>query len=116
MPKNKLNAHKVVVDGETFDSRKEYRRWCELKQMEANGKIRGLERQVAFELLPKQTRADGKTERAVKYIADFVYTDENNHLIVEDVKGYRGGGAIYSLFVLKRKLMLYRYGLTVKEI
>lgn len=115
MPKNKLNAHKVVVDGETFDSRKEYRRWCELKQMEAIGKIRGLERQVPFTLLPKQKRSDGKTEREVKYVADFLYTDENNQQIVEDVKGYRGG-ATYAIFTTKRKLMLYRYGITISEV
>ena len=33
---------------------------------------------------------------------------------VEDVKGYKGDTA-YRFFVLKRKLMLYRYGIHVKE-
>jgi hypothetical protein len=115
MRRNKLNAHKTVVDGVEFDSKKEAARWVELRQLEADGKIRGLERQVPFEILPKQKRADGKTERAVTYRADFMYTDENNQLVVEDVKGYRGGAA-YAVFVLKRKLMLYRFGLSVKEI
>ena len=48
----------------------------------------GLERQVSFELIPSQKR-DGKViERAVKYIADFVY-EENGETVVEDTKGMK---------------------------
>ena len=116
---NKLNAHKVTADGETFDSRKEYRRWLELKQLERDGKITALQRQVSFELLPKQTRADGKADRAVTYRADFCYNevapDGSYEYVVEDVKGYRGG-ATYAVFTIKRKLLLWRYGLTIREI
>ena len=86
----------------------ERRRAAELRLMERAGRIHGLSEQVRFELLPKQ---DG--ERAVTYIADFTYWQDEK-FIVEDVKGYRGGSA-YDLFVIKRKLMLYRYGIKVKE-
>lgn len=89
-------------------SAKERRRAAELRLMERAGRIHGLSEQVRFELLPKQ---DG--ERAVTYIADFTYWQDEK-FIVEDVKGYRGGSA-YDLFVIKRKLMLYRYGIKVKE-
>lgn len=89
-------------------SAKERRRAAELRLMERAGRIQGLSEQVRYELLPKQ---DG--ERAVTYIADFTYW-QDGRFVVEDVKGYRGGSA-YDLFVIKRKLMLYRYGIKVKE-
>ena len=56
---------------------------AELKLLQRAGKIRNLRCQVPFELVPKQ---DG--ERAVKYIADFVY-EENGSMVVEDAKGFR---------------------------
>lgn len=112
---SKYNARRFTADGVTWHSDKEYKRWLALRDLEANGKIHGLDRQVEFELLPKQTRADGKAERSVKYIADFVYTDERNHLVVEDVKGYRGGTA-YGIYKIKRKLLLFRYGISITEV
>lgn len=52
----------------------------------------------------------------MKYVADFVYTDTRTNLtVVEDVKGYRDGGA-YRVFVIKRKLMLQRFGIQIKEV
>lgn len=89
-------------------SAKERKRAAELRLMERAGRIQGLSEQVRFELLPKQ-----EGERAVSYIADFTYW-QDGHFVVEDVKGYRKGTA-YELFVIKRKLMLYRYGIHVKE-
>ena len=89
-------------------SAKERERAVALKLLERAGKIQGLQEQVPFELLPKQ---DG--ERAATYIADFTYW-QNGKFVVEDVKGYKKGAA-YALFVLKRKLMLYKYGIRVKE-
>ena len=78
--------------------------------MEKQGQIRALERQVKYELVPSQ-RIDGKVvERAVNYIADFRYI-QDGEIIVEDVKGF-----ITKEFIIKRKLMLYRYGIQVREI
>ena len=111
---SKYHNKKVVVDGLVFDSRKEGERWKELKLLESSGQIEKLERQVKFGLLPKQTGSDGKViERAVQYVADFVYI-RDGEVIVEDVKGYRGGGA-YDVFKLKKKMMLYFFGIRVKE-
>ena len=110
---NKYGAKKVVVDGEVFDSRKEYYRWCDLKLLERAGKISDLKRQVKYVLIPSQ-RQDGKLiEREVSYIADFEYV-ENGLKVVEDVKGYKRGAA-YQLFSIKRKLMLHLFGIRVKE-
>ena len=123
---NKYNAKKVSVDGIEFDSKKEARRYQELLLLQKAGEIYMLERQKVYELLPAQREPDtvgkrggvikGKLlERAVEYVADFVYTDKNGKTVVEDVKGFRDGGA-YAVFVLKRKLMLYRYGIKIIEV
>jgi hypothetical protein len=121
-PIPKYKNRKCVVDGIEFDSRKEANRYTELKLMLKAGKIKGLRRQVKYVLIPTQRAAsEGKKkgkviERECAYIADFVYTDcETGKEIVEDVKGYRGGGA-YELFKIKRKLMLERYGIRIKEV
>jgi hypothetical protein len=57
----------------------------ELSLMERAGIIRELKRQVEFELIPKQHRSDGKTERKVVYRADFTYW-RGKQFVVEDVK------------------------------
>ena len=110
---NKYGAKKVVVNGEVFDSRKEYHRWCDLRLLEKAGKISDLKRQVKYVLIPAQ-RQDGKLiEREVSYIADFEYI-ENGQKVVEDTKGYKRGAA-YQLFSIKRKAMLYFMGIKIKE-
>lgn len=119
---------KVVVDGIEFDSKKEGQRYRELSLMQRAGKICGLRLQVPFELLPNQyeivtvqlktktKEVEKLVERKVEYVADFVYTDlETGETVVEDVKGYKQGGA-YAVFQIKRKLMLHVYGIKVKEI
>lgn len=113
---NKYGAKKVVVDGEVFDSRKEYYRWCELRLLERAGKITDLQRQVKYVLIPAQRDEAGKLiEREVSYIADFTYYDHAlRKKVVEDTKGYKRGAA-YQLFSTKRKLMLHNFGIKVKE-
>lgn len=113
--KNKYHNVKWEIDGEKFDSQKEARRYTELKLLERVGQIKNLRRQVPFELIPNQYDENKKLiERKTSYIADFVY-EEGGQLIVEDVKGLKQGPA-YSLFTLKRKMMLYFHGIKVREI
>lgn len=82
---NKYNAKKAEIDGITFDSKKEARRYAELKLLLRGGEIRDLRLQVEYELIPKQAG-----ERACNYIADFVYQDvRTGETVVEDVKGYK---------------------------
>lgn len=112
MRQNKYKAKRVTADGRTFDSKKEYRRYLILQQMEKEGVISALRQQVQYELIPKQKDADGKAVRAAVYTADFVY-DQGGALVVEDVKS-----AITRKkadYVLRKKLMLWRYGITIKE-
>ena len=122
---SKYKASKCEYNGIKFDSKKERDRYIFLKGMEENGKISNLELQKAFVLIPVQREkstinSKGKEilskvkERYCKYIADFCY-ECNGETIVEDVKGYRQGGA-YSVFTIKRKLMLYLHGIEVHEV
>lgn len=126
---NKYHAEKITIDGETFDSRKEARRWQDLRLLEKAGEISDLRRQIKYTLIPTQREAPivtktgkikpGKLiEKEVSYVADFVYQDAHTgETIVEDVKGYRDpGSAGYKVFVLKRKMMLYFYGIRIREV
>ena len=113
---NKFKAKKVVYQGLTFDSQAELRRWRDLTWLQRGGVIHGLQRQVKYILIPNQYDENHKlVERAVTYVADFVYRDEHGNTVVEDVKGYQKGSA-YAVFVIKRKLMLKLYGIKVVEV
>ena len=107
-----------------FDSVKEYERYVELSLLEKAGVIHDLKRQVEYVLIPAQyeqvsmadyikskgRKARGKClERAAKYVADFVYT-ENGKTVVEDVKGVKT-----KEYILKRKMMLFFHGISIKE-
>jgi hypothetical protein len=109
---SKYHSKKITRDGITFDSKKEYERFRELKLLEQAGKIVDLKRQVEFVLLPSQR--DPKTkkviERPCKYIADFAYYRQGEY-IVEDTKGFRTAD-----YIIKRKLMLWVHGIRIKEL
>jgi hypothetical protein len=83
---NKYRNRKIEVDGVTYDSEKEYRRWCELVKRQEAGEISQLLRQVTFELAAG-VKFDGekRAKPALRYTADAVYI-ENGKLIVEDTK------------------------------
>ena len=123
---SKYHSIKTTIEGMTFDSRKEARRWQELSLLQSQGKISDLRRQVKFVLIPAQSEPDkfdyskSKKGRRIKgrclekecaYYADFVYVDNNGKTVVEDVKGKRT-----EVYIIKRKLMLERYGIRVREI
>ena len=115
--KNKYHNKKIIIDGEKYDSMKEYQRWCELKLLERAGQIKDLKRQVKFVLFPAQYNKGKCLERECAYFADFVYKDKFGHEVVEDVKGYRDpNSAGYAKFVIKRKAMLYLHGIRVQEV
>lgn len=124
---SKYNATKTIVDGIEFSSRKEAKRYKELSHLLAVGEISDLKMQVPYELIPaikepdtfgaKGGRKPGKTiERSCSYVADFTYLDKDGNFVCEDVKGYRGKTGAYSIFVIKRKLMLWRYNIKVREV
>jgi Fe2+ or Zn2+ uptake regulation protein len=105
---NKYNARRALGHA----SRKEYYRAVHLRKLQDQGLICDLREQVRYELLPAQRDAEGHlVERECSYVADFVYTDAaTGATVVEDTKGFRTPE-----YVIKRKLMLHRYGIRIKE-
>jgi hypothetical protein len=95
--------------------------------MERAGVISNLELQKVYELIPAQyaisdelyTKGKNKgqpkrgelLERAVTYKADFVYVDADGYTVVEDTKGVRT-----KEYIIKRKLMLFNYGIRIREV
>ena len=106
MNQSKYRARKVTFDGITFDSKREANRFMELRLLLRAGEISDLELQKKYQLIPKQ----GK-ERAVHYVADFVYKDKTGKTIVEDTKGMRTRE-----YIIKRKLMLWVHGISIREV
>lgn len=123
----KYGAQKVKVDGITFDSKKEARRYSELKILEKANQIHDLRLQVKFLLVPAQREEneevyqrgkrkgqpkEGKLiEKELSYYADFVYYDSSGKMVVEDAKGYRTTD-----YIIKRKLMLWLYKVRIREV
>lgn len=108
--RSKYHAKKTVVDGITFDSKREADRYLVLKSMEEDGTIENLRRQVRYELIPAFD-VDGRHYRPVCYVSDFTYSDrETGEEVVEDVKGVRT-----DVYKLKSKLFARRYGMSIKE-
>lgn len=106
MSYSKYKNKKTVVDGHKFDSMKEARRYGELKLLERAGKIKDLELQPKFELIPT-IRTKTETLRKVSYIADFKYYDmDTERVIVEDVKSKATKTNVY---LLKKRLFLVKY-------
>lgn len=99
----KYRNKKCVVDGIQFDSEKEAYRWPLLKELERQGKIRNLRRQVPYKLYVNRMKI-------AVYKADFVYED-GGETVVEDVKGVRTRD-----YISKAKLMKAIYGIEIKEV
>lgn len=70
-----------------YDSRKEAHRAYVLRLREREGSIKDLKEQVPFVILESFVDNESKKIQRIKYIADFVYFDnELNQLVIEDVK------------------------------
>lgn len=102
------NKH-VEYHGIKFDSKKEGTYYLKLKAMEELGIIKDLKLQVKFELQPS-FKFNGKTIRAINYIADFTYYDENNKYHIVDTKGVKT-----EIYKIKKKMMQYK-GYEIEEV
>lgn len=96
--KRKYNNIKTVVDGIKFDSKKEAKRYGELKLLEQAGEISVLRLQVKFNL------------SVCSYVADFVYYDKNKIMVVEDCKGMKT-----PVYNLKKKMVKHELGIDILE-
>lgn len=110
--RKKVNKYNNCPTPDGYDSMKERERSRVLRLLERAGEIYDLKEQERFELIPSQRDESGKVvERACHYVADFVYrSGRNGSLVVEDCKGVRTAE-----YIIKRKLMLWRYGVAILE-
>ena len=112
--RSKFFSKKVVVDGITFDSKKEGEYYLKLKEDQKNGLIRDLERQKEY-VLQDKFKIGNKTRRQITYKADFTYvTVKDDKLHVVDVKSpYTAKDKVYRL---KKKLFEFKYNMELEEI
>jgi hypothetical protein len=98
--RSKYGSKPVIVDGTKFHSKREAKRYTQLKQLQAAGKINGLRMQVRYKIIIETV-----------YVADFVYFDSGKNCeVVEDVKGFRTRE-----YVRKKRLMKKQHNIEVIE-
>ena len=108
---SKYKAKKTIIDGITFDSKSEAKRYEELKLLQRGGAIKNLSLQPRFMLQEGFVNIDtGRKERAIEYVGDFMY-DEGDRIVVEDVKGFKTAD-----YKIKRKLFIKKYQSEYKHI
>lgn len=104
---NKYHSIKTTIAGITFDSKKESRVYLKLLDSKERGEIKDIQRQVRFELIP-----DTDYTRACHYIADFIIEYLDGKKEVVDVKSPATRTKEY---MIKKKLMYWRYGIKITE-
>lgn len=115
-------VQRVMPNGKTrtFDSIREARRYDELALLLAAGKIRDLRLQRNFTLQEGFISAEGEAIKPIVYKADFTYERPTAPdctgtvhwlLVVEDAKGVKTKD-----YLLKKKMLLDRFGLVIKEV
>ena len=109
---SKYHNKKTVVDGRTFDSRKEANRYCELKLLQRAGEIYDLSCQVPFKICEAGYKKGKMLFKASYYYADFTYRTKDGEFVVEDVKSKATKTDLYKL---KKKLLYNGYGYEVHE-
>ena len=112
--RSKFFSKKVVVDGITFDSKKEAQYYLTLKNAEKEGAIKNLELQKEY-VLQDKFKINNKTRRQIVYKCDFSYiSTKDDKLHVVDVKSpYTAKDKVYRL---KKKMFEYKYGIELEEI
>jgi hypothetical protein len=103
MKRHKYGAVKTEVDGIVFASKKEAKRYQELKLLRKAGKIAALELQPSFDLVVNGVKVG-------RYVADFRYAEQDLE-VVEDAKGYKT-----DIYRLKKKMVEAQYGIEIREV
>ena len=98
--RHKFRAKPCEVDGIKFASKKEHKRYQQLKILQNSGEILFFLRQVPFHL-----------QAGVKYVCDFVVFWTNGEVTIEDVKGVKT-----DMYILKKKMVEATYPITIQEI
>lgn len=116
MRRNKFGNRKIVVDGKTYDSLKEYRAIYFLRMRERAGEIRDLQTQVRFELAPAvRFVAERRKKPALRYYADATYIENaTDQYVVLDAKSE--ATRRLSTYRAKKQLMLTVHGIEILEV
>ena len=102
---NKYRNQPTMVDGIKFQSKREARRYGELKLLQRANKIEHLTLQRSFAL-------EVNGQLVTTYIADFDYFEvDTGQWVVEDVKGLRT-----PVYQLKKALMRACRGIEIREV
>ncbi len=105
---NKYRARKAVVDGITFASGAEARRYGQLKLLEKAGEIRDLQMQPVYSL-------EVNGVKVARYIGDFLYLDRlTGKPVLEDVKS--APTAKRADYRMKKQLVKALYGIDIREV
>lgn len=108
----KYHNKKCIYKNIKFDSLKERNHYIVLEHLEKTGQIKDLRRQVKF-LLQPSFKLNNKTIRAINYIADFTYL-KDGILVVVDVKSEITRKD--KVYILKKKMFQYKYGMDIVEV
>jgi Protein of unknown function (DUF1064) len=112
--RNKYHAHKLIVDGYTFDSKKEARRYGDLKLYAHAGVITDLEVHPRFDLFAINLKR-GEVVQLGHMTLDFQYFEcQTQTWKYEDVKG--GDATKTTAYRLRKRLLEANYGITVTEL
>lgn len=101
---SKYGNKRTKVGDLSFASKKEAKRYCELRILQAAGEIQNLRLQPRFPL-----KVFGKL--VTTYVADFQYQDQSGCTVVEDAKGYRT-----DVYKIKAKLFEVLVGFPIREV
>lgn len=107
---SKYRNTKTQIEGITFQSGREAKRYVQLRQLETAGLIQKLRIQVPFILAPSVV-IKGRKRPPLRYMADFVYDDADGNQVVEDSKGKVTEG-----YRIKRHLMKSLHGIDIQEV
>lgn len=112
---SKYHNVRVESGGLQFDSKAEAARYRELVLLQDAGEISELQHHPKYLLVPGYNKPDGTHVRAIWYEGDAGYI-EGGQKVCEDVKGgdpekgaRRGNGTITDIFLLKRKILGWKY-------
>jgi hypothetical protein len=121
MKKSKYFAIPTTVDGIKFASKKEARRYGELRLLDRAGVIMKLECHPKYNLTIAGEPMMSPSNRQIRYEGDFRYEErvdadsDDWEIVIEDCKGYLPkANPVYRLFSLKRAVIKAMTGIDIR--
>lgn len=109
---HKYGAVVTLVDGVRFASKREARRYQELRLLEKGGQIRALRLQPRFDL--HVLSVSGELIKVGRYTADFGYEEWPAWLpVIEDVKAPPSRTEAY---MLRKRMVEAEHGIRIREV